>query len=380
MRNTGEKRIQGFITSFCTIAFAVFSFTFVAMYKSPVFEVVYDSVATGKLLFNAYVVAGVMTTVLVGLALWLNRFAKFQREWTAMAFLPSALLLAFITDIDRTFFVGGKSYTLWMWILATGVVVYLFFSFVLKRILFEKIKNPTVVGNKILWRNLILLAFFFFSVGCLSSGESSFRYEAVQYVNYMRGNVDAALAVGKSSPFSSRQLTAQRAFLLASVNRLGESFFEYPVAYGAEGLLPSVMRDAPIAPDSAYSLIGVPRGAEEKAVDYLSRAVASDTAGNAARDYYLCSLLAERRIVDFSDAIYEYYRVGDVLPKHYREALVLYSYVTPEYSLPFDAAESLKEIDDFITRLKRPDCGTRCLAALFDDYGDTYWWYFLYGG
>lgn len=380
MRNSGEKRIQGFITCFCTIAFAIFSFTFVAMYKSPVYEVVYNSVATGKLQYNAYVVAGVMTTVLVGLALWLNRFAKFQREWTAMAFLPSALLLAFITDIDRTFFVGGKSYVLWLSIFAIGFIMYIFFSFVLKRILFEKIKNPTVVGNKILWRNLILLALFFFTVGCLSSGESSFRYEAVQYVHYMRGDTDAALAVGKSSPFSSRQLTAQRAFLLASVNRLGDSFFEYPVAYGAEGLLPSVERDAPIVPDTAYALIGVKRGADEKAIDYLSRAVKDGAAGGVARDYYLCALLAERRIVDFSDAIYEYYRVGDALPKHYREALVLYSYVTPEYSLPFDAAESLKDIDDFITRLKRPDCGARCLAALFADYGSTYWWYFLYGG
>lgn len=111
--------MQNFITGFCAVCFAIFSFTFVAIYKSPLIEMVYNSIATGKLQYNGYVLSGVVTAILVGLALWLNRFAKYQREWTAMAFLPSALILAFLTDIQRTLFAAtahiavGCGYSRW---------------------------------------------------------------------------------------------------------------------------------------------------------------------------------------------------------------------------------------------------------------------------
>ena len=53
MRNAGEKRLQNLVTFLCTLVFAVFSFAFIAVYKSAEIEVVYDYVATGRLNFNA---------------------------------------------------------------------------------------------------------------------------------------------------------------------------------------------------------------------------------------------------------------------------------------------------------------------------------------
>lgn len=369
MRNSGEKRLQRLVTFLCSAAFAAYSFFFVAVYKAAVLQVVYDSVATGRLQFNAYVVAGVVTAILVGLALWLNRFAKFQREWTAMAFVPSAVLLAFVTDIDRSFFTGNMSFAPWLWLFGGVMLVYALFAFVLRRILFEKIKNPTMMLNRILWRNTIGLAVVFFAVGCLSAGDCSFNSEVVQYKHFVRGDIDAALKVGRRSPHASMQLTAQRAFLLSQKGELGERLFEFPILFGADALLPSVERDAPIVPDTVYAALGTLPVAGERVMEFLRRVAENST---VAVDYYLCALLAERRLVDFCDKVYEFYKVSDNLPRHYKEALLLYSYVVPSFELPFEDAALQARFNEFLEHRKSPE-GAMSVCT------DTYWWYFLYG-
>ena len=71
----GEKRLLKWVNWLCAIIFSVFSFTFTAVYQSPLVEVYYDKVATGKLEYNGYVVAAITTTFLLLLALWLNKYA-----------------------------------------------------------------------------------------------------------------------------------------------------------------------------------------------------------------------------------------------------------------------------------------------------------------
>ncbi|MBQ5616152.1 MAG: hypothetical protein IIU90_00175, partial [Bacteroidaceae bacterium] len=110
MKNKEEIRLQRVVMALCAILFAVFSFLFVAEYQSSLLELLYDKVATGKLEYNGYVAGGVISLALTLLALWINKYTGFKREWTAFAFMPSALILSFITDIDRSLYVGGYDY------------------------------------------------------------------------------------------------------------------------------------------------------------------------------------------------------------------------------------------------------------------------------
>ena len=109
----GEKKLQRSVSLLCAIVFAIFSFTFIAVYQSPLLEAFYDKVATGKLNYNGYVVAATATTILLLLSWWMNKLARFQREWTAMSYLPAMLLLAFMTDIDRNIYTGETEYLFW---------------------------------------------------------------------------------------------------------------------------------------------------------------------------------------------------------------------------------------------------------------------------
>ena len=380
MRNSGEKRLQRVVATVCATLFAVFAFLFVAVYQAPLLEAFYNEVATGKLDYNAWLVGGVVSLLLTLLAVWLNRFAKLRREWTALAYLPSALLLAFVTDIDRGLYTGGGFSYSWIFIFAVGLLVYCFMAFILSRVLFEKIKDVTLATNRVLWRNMVLLVLMFCLVGTLSNGNGDFKRETLVMSHFNNGNSVKALRVGKNSLDASRELTAMRAYILATCGELGEHLFEYPQYYASEGLLPPLQRTSPLVPDSVYSLLGVTPVDDEAAAAFFAGIVRVDSATAAAREYYLSSLLLEKRLIEFKDEVLLYYGVEslDSLPKHYREALMLYTDIVeaPEFEIDDTAmrakldrlrAEEAKHSDAFI----RGNYVRR-------NFGRTYWWYFLY--
>lgn len=383
MRNNEEKRLQRAVAYICAALFAVFAFFFVAVYQAPLLEAFYNEVATGKLDYNPYLVGGVVSLVLTLLALWLNRFARFRREWTALAYLPSALLLAFITDIDRTLYTGGGSGLSWVLIFILGLSLYGAMSFIFRRVLFEKIKDATMAMNRVVWRNLVLLVLLFCLVGALSNSEENFKRETKMMSLFNKGDISDALRVGYTSNDASRELTAMRAYTLAVAGLQGERLFEYPQPYASEGLLPLPWRTSPLVPDSVFALLGDRPLDGEDATAFLSRIAYTDSATQVAKEYYLSSLLLEKRLVKFKDEVIALYGDSSVnkLPKHYREALMLYADIADSASVvPY-------EIDDAAMRSSLD--ALRAVEARYSDlfvrgnyvrkeFGRTYWWYFLY--
>ena len=381
MRSSGEKRLQRVVSYFCGTLFALFTFFFVAESQASQLEVLYDFVATGKLDYNNYVVAVIVTAVLTLLSVWLNKIAGFRREWTAMAYLPSALVLAFITDVERSIYTGGNSFWPWFFVLFTGLFLYSFLSFVLKRILFEKIKNVAMSAKRILWRNVIIFVLMFLLVGTLSSADENFEREALVYSRYKAGDIDDALAVGYKSLDASKELTYMRAFLLASKGELGERFFEYPQHYGPNGLLPGRERTSPFAPDSIYSFVGDTLRDNETPMSFLNRVAHTDSATVAVKEYYLTALLLNKQIAIFKDEVAAFYgdSVVDELPKHFREALVLYSTIDEDYSLSLSSDTLFVALDSLHSVEARYDDAVVRGNYVRKEFGRTYWWYFFYG-
>ena len=380
MKNKEEIRLQRVVMALCAILFAVFSFLFVAKYQSALLELLYEKVATGKLQYNAYVVATVISTALTTLALWLNKYTGFKREWTAFSFMPSSLLLAFITDIGRALYTGEYNYSKWIIVFAIGTFAYAAFSFVLRRILFAKIKNVAMSANRIVWRNLVLFVILFSLVGFLSNGEENFKREVLVASYYNKGDAEKALEVGALSNTASKTLTVQRTYILAKEGLLGEKLFEYPQLYGTAGLIPEGEQTSPLVPDSVYALLGVIPQPNESTNDVLKRALNNAIPTNAIKDYYLSALLLDRNIVEFVDAVEKIY--PDVekkhLPKHYQEAIILYASIEEKESSidnvsmhkQFSAFKALEaEHNDFFIRSN----------YVRRKFGRTYWWYYLYG-
>ena len=380
MKNKEEIRLQRVVMALCAILFAVFSFLFVAKYQSPLLELLYDKVATGKLQYNNYVVGACISIALTIFALWINKYTGFKREWTAFSFMPSALILSFVTDIDRSLYTGDYNYLKWIIVFAAGAFAYASFSFVLRRILFAKIKNIAMSANRIIWRNLVLFVILFSLVGFLSNGEENFKREALVKSYYNKGDTEKALEVGYLSNVASRTLTAQRAYILAKEGMLGEKLFEYPQLYGVDGILPGSNLQSPLVSDSVYMILGVYPRSEEKGIETLRRAVNTDTCTNAARDYYLSALLLEKQIVEFADAVENLYPDTEIpqLPKHYQEALMLYTSIEGNAMVNYNTAMQ-KDLEAFMALQSEYDDPFVRANYVRRGFGRTYWWYFHYG-
>ena len=383
MRNSEEKRLQRVVAPVCATLFAVFAFLFVAVYQAPLLEAFYNEVATGKLDYNPWLVGAIISSLLTILALWLNRFAKLRREWTALAYLPSALLLAFITDVDRRLYTGGSLPSSWIFIFASGLLVYGFFAFILRRILFEKIKDVTMATNRVLWRNVMSMVVLICIVGTLSNGNGDFKRETLMMSHLNNGDTVKALRVGKTSLEASRELTVLRSYILAAGNGLGEHLFEYPQFYATDGLLPAMQRTSPLVPDSVYSMLGATPVDGESSAHFLRRIAHADSTTNVAKDYYLASLLLEKRLIEFKDEALSMYGVNSVdsLPKHYREALMLYADIADSTEvLPFemDDAEMRATLDELRAEESMHDDAFIRGNYVRRKFGRTYWWYFLY--
>lgn len=380
MRNREEIRLQKIVATVCATIFACFSFFFVAIYQSPLIELVYDKYATGKLNYNSYVVGGIIAAVLTLLALWLNRFTKFQREWTATAYLPSALFLAFFTDIDNSLYTGNHDFSPWIITSLVVIVIYLFLAFVLKRILFEKIKNPAFTASRIIWRNLVLLVLIFCMTGTLSNGEENFKREALISSLYKKGYIEGAMNVGKLSLHASKELTCHRTYILAKENLLGEHLFKYPQLYGASALVPQDQQISPLVPDSVFKLLGVEPFDGESSATIVKRALDADAANIYAQEYYLSALLLDKRLPEFAHTIKDFYPDYKNLPKHYIEALLLYAHIEVDNNLLelLDYPEAVERYFDFVVTESKYDDKYIRGNYIRKKFGDTYWWYYLY--
>lgn len=369
------------MTLLSVVLFAAFSFVFLSVYQAPLLEIFYDKVATGRLEYNNNIVAAIVTTLLVVLSLWLGKLMKLHGEWTALAYLPSCTLLAFITDIDRSIYTGGKPLYSWLFICLAIALFYLFIIFILPRLHFDKTaKFKTEESNRVLWRNIMLFVLMFCFTGWLSNGEENIKNEALAYVRYKHGRLNEALNVAKRSLVSSQELTSSRAYYMALSDELGDRLFKYPQYYKSEGLLPAVEQNTPLSPDTVYATLGLSRDKGEKALHYLQRAITQDSLPRITTDYYLCALLLDKRITEFVSYLPRYYDMeeSDSLPIHYKEALILYSDVISDTltlkndTLLYRQYSSMRALEQEHTDLLIRSNFIR------REFGHTYWWYYLY--
>lgn len=263
----------------------------------------------------------------------------------------------------------------------------------MRSMLLVNIRNACSAPEHIIWRNMLLFVLMFALVGYLSNGDESFKNEAKAYSLFKRGKTDEALGVAAKSLNVSHGLTVARAYYLTDKNMLAEKLFEYPQYYASEGLLPSEAQKTILPSDTVYAMFGTERAAGESATDYLRRIVRSDTVPSSTIvDYYLCALLLDKKITEFVTELSSYYNIEDdkKLPKHYREALIYYNSTIEGFDDSVTGPDSEEdtqtlESDSLAVQLRRMFEIEKQYSELHirsnyvrKDFGNTYWWYFLY--
>lgn len=203
-----------------------------------------------------------------------------------------------------------------------------------------------------------------------------------------------AYKVGDKSYATSHRLFAMRCYLMATTHKkgLGDEVFSQMVPAGGAAsllLLPTDNYQQLLLPASKLEgLLGSRRHANEGALAYLHRcawlsAFKGDGKHTAAADYYLCALLLERKLDLFAKEIVNYYPTEvaqSKLPRYFAQALILYQRTRTQPKVFYTDSNIEANYRDYTDMADSiPDRTVRTNMLRYS-YGETYWWWYGYGG
>lgn len=203
-----------------------------------------------------------------------------------------------------------------------------------------------------------------------------------------------AYKVGDKSYATSHRLFAMRCYLMATTHKkgLGDEVFSQMVPAGGAAsllLLPTDNYQKLLLPASKLEgLLGSRRHANEGALAYLHRcawlsAFKGDGKHTAAADYYLCALLLERKLDLFAKEIVYYYPTEvaqSKLPRYFAQALILYQRTRTQPDVFYTDSNIEANYRDYTDMADSiPDRTVRTNMLRYS-YGETYWWWYSYGG
>ena len=203
-----------------------------------------------------------------------------------------------------------------------------------------------------------------------------------------------AYKVGDKSYATSHRLFAMRCYLMATTQKkgLGNEASSQMVPDGGAAsllLLPTDNYQQLLLPASKLEeLLGSRRHANEGALAYLHRcawlsAFKGDGKHTAAADYYLCALLLERKLDLFAREIVNYYPTEvaqSKLPRYFAQALILYQRTRTQPNVFYTDSNIEANYRDYTDMADSiPDRTVRTNMLRYS-YGETYWWWYSYGG
>ena len=377
----------------CAILFLLFSFCWLYWFQADVLAVAQHGLSGGKTHYSRLFGALIITGVLMLLQLIVYAIVRLARRTHAMTYLPSFLLLAFLSSLSHPFRWGA-----WLW--AGPLVLVLWIGVVIlsrKMLPFnhdEKLNTGLLSRRS--WVNVVQMAVMMLMVAAVANTNAVDHFKAHAEVALMEGDADEALRVGSRSLESDASLTMLRMAALSQRGQLGERLFEYPVTGSSRDMLPlpGSRSQLLLMPDTLlWNLFGVHPdsivaraeaqghaagifGGHLSVSQYLDSLAADTLATPAYRDYQLAGLLIDRQLDAFAACLPSYYAIDTAsLPRHYREALVLYqqrcdtSYIYKDSTMLLRWHDYLRYHSAYSRKSER-------IIRSEEDFRDTYWYYY----
>lgn len=370
------------IIAVCAIVFCTFTFSYLYFFQAGVLSVAQHVLSNGITHYERTLGAVIITIVLLVLQIGINALLRLRRYSHALTYFPSALILSVMTsvssDIDLRFSFGK-----WIWVFPLLLVVWGLIMVLMKKIQdYEPVTKDNGIFSHPMTVNLTTMVFMILLVGLTGNANSVFHYRADAETALLSNDFDKALSYGKKSLETDRNLTMIRAYALARKGEMGEKLFSYSVVGTGDDLVPmgskGGVRFALYPIDSLYRSLGAKPLACLSVKKYLHGLLFTGQATNIVKDYILCGYLMDCDLDAFACELPKYYKVDNTLPKHYKEALVLYTHMraTPTVVYHDDAMDT--DFEDFQDTGKGTTTPNEKALKIFDQYQHTYWWYYTY--
>lgn len=286
--------------------------------------------------YNSLVGATVIAAVLFLLQHYVDRLLHGRQIVYVLCYGPSMICLALL-GIITSHSVASDEYGVGE-LLGLLAVVAIWLLLVLMARPTPKASPRHVFFTRTMWVNLLVMAVMIIGVVYFSNTKATVCYRATIENCIAKGDIDKALCVGIESMETDADLTRARVKALSQRRLLGERLFHYPV--------------------------------DCKGSDILS-------AGNTA-DHRLCALLVDRKLDAFANEITHYYNVNDSthLPRHYREALILYGRQKSNPALVYRHPVTEVDYKDMLALEQMYNNPNERHLRVMLRYHGSYWYYY----
>jgi hypothetical protein len=387
MKNHHFGKKNGTITVrvMCAVLFCLFSFCWLYWFQADVLAVAQHVLSNGMTHYHRFVGAVLITALLLLLQQLVGIVTRQYRRAHALTFLPSMLILMVIsdvnTDIDRHFSMGGWWIAIPIILLIWGVALWL------ARQLSSVDADSDSAGlfSRRMWINALTLCVMMLAVALVGNTNAVFHFRAHAEVALCSGDYDEALRVGQRSDETDASLTMLRIYALSKKNQLGEQLFSYPVSGSSADMLPAAKSGSRLVllpTDSLWRHLGSRPSATMNAGRFLQALKQDTLATPAVAHYVLCSHLIDRDIDAFVSDLQHYYTLTDsvcnALPRHYREALTLYTHLRSMPSVAYRNAvmdEDWANLQELERTYQQP---SERMGAVANKYRGSYWFYYFY--
>ena len=217
-------------------------------------------------------------------------------------------------------------------------------------------------------------------VCALGNSDRTFHFRMRMEECMVKGNFAEATQVGVKEAATDSSLTMLRVWALSENHMLGDRLFSSPLVGGSDAMLPNGASVKLMMADERklYAHLGVVFIQKMRPRVYLETLHKAHRATAAAHDWLLCAYLLDRDLNQFVRHLAKYYPINEQLPKHYKEALIIYNHTTSHPLISYYNNVKEADYDDFQDLGDKYGNKRERYTALRDKYGDTYWFYYHY--
>lgn len=364
----------------CAIVFVLFSWCWIYYFQHDILAMAQHVLSGGLTHYNRLVGAIVITVTLLLLQRLVYKLTRLGKSFYALTFFPSMLTLGMITNIvpDPN---GGINHQFPGWV---GIILLLVWggaTYMATKL--QELDDDTNLNifSHSMWVNMLIMVFMIMITAGIGNTNAVFHYRMKAENCLLHGDIDGALTAGKKSLECDENLVMLRMQALARKGELGEKLFEYKVCGTSKTILPTDSNTNlllyPV--DSIYKFFKAVPAYKMEPMHYLELVQRRDSVPRKiVIDYLLSGYLIDKKIDAFVRDLGKYYLLNDSLPKHYREAMVLYTHLR---SKPFAVYRNTVMDEDYANfrelRSKYPRKMEQ-KGKVEEQYFGTYWYYYWY--
>lgn len=364
----------------CAIVFVVFSFCWLYFFQADILMMTQHVLSNGMTRYYPFVGALLITLVLWAIQFVVYAFMPLTKRSHALTYLPSMLLLGLLSAVVPKGADGIEMGVSWY-----VPVLILIVWCLLTRIgrLAQEVEYDKVIElfSQPMWINVLIMSLLIMMVAWMGNSNAVTHYRMKVERKLLEGDIDGALKVGRKSLESDADLTMLRMYALARKGTLGENLFNYPVTANSSQMLPtdslSVLMMYPV--DSLYKFLGARPAERMEPMRYLQLLERRDSVINlAVADYRLCGYLIDRQLDKFASEIGRYYTINDSLPRHYREALTLYTHTKTRPVVVYHQTVMDEDYNNLVALERKYPLASERKGKVEEQYRGTYWYYYRY--